>query len=345
MATEVAWRMPEGDVVDQRAENRCVPNEPVSVEDLRDLGLLHWRLDPKTMLTAGEDGLSKVDHICRDMGYKNRDEVMCSPGKLANYEERLHGFFKEHIHEDDEIRLILGGVGYFDVRDKTDRWVRVRMVEGDLIVLPAGIYHRFTMDTTDYTHAMRLFKEVPVWTPINRPCDENEVRRRYLEKYITNPATPQTAAGPVDGALNLYLSHPEHFDKTMRTLIHGRLRGATRDVLVMYFTGIHNPETKQSWCPDCAAADPIVAASVKRARELVGAERNVVLLEMAIERSSYLNNPDYPLRKHPFVELRCIPTVIVAAARPPSESDEPGIDIISRMEDVNGDWVEKISKV
>lgn len=109
---------------------------------LTSLGISHYEFPSD----ASTGDLQNVNRIASERNYKNRDQVEISPDLLPGYEQKVKTFFAEHLHEDEEIRFILGGGGYFDVRGQEDDWVRIRLEKGDLMIMPAGIYHRFTTD-------------------------------------------------------------------------------------------------------------------------------------------------------------------------------------------------------
>lgn len=186
-----AWMMIQGDVDDPKAENRLAPNVPISVAQLQNLGISYWKMDAESytypIRAVPWDPKDATDprlkQLRDDRGYSYADIITVHPDHLPEYEAKLKSFFEEHIHDAEEIRYILGGSGYFDIRDKVDHWVRIHVQKGDLITLPEGIYHRFTCDEKNLAHAMRLFIGEPVWTPFNRPCDDHPSRKKYVEEF------------------------------------------------------------------------------------------------------------------------------------------------------------------
>lgn len=176
--TITAWYMDDKED-DQRLAHKRDGDSEVTLDVLAKLGVLHW-----SGLTGPED--EQLAQIRKERGYSYTDVVTVTPEKLPDFENKIKSFYKEHIHYDEEIRYCMDGSGYFDVRDDKDRWIRVSLEAGDMIILPEGIYHRFTCDSKNYIQAMRLFVGEPVWTPYNRDeIDDltNESRRKYVQKF------------------------------------------------------------------------------------------------------------------------------------------------------------------
>jgi len=163
---------------DQRLPHDYVPSRPVSKETLDKLNVKYW-------IIPVEGHEPRVDEIAKERGYKNRDLINVTKEGLGEiYDEKIKTFFQEHMHEDEEIRYILSGSGFFDVRESpSDEWIRLAVEPGDLIVIPSGIYHRFTLDEQNQIKALRLFQDEPKWVPHNRSTetDVNPHRVQYLK--------------------------------------------------------------------------------------------------------------------------------------------------------------------
>uniref|UniRef100_A0A915EP42 Acireductone dioxygenase n=1 Tax=Ditylenchus dipsaci TaxID=166011 RepID=A0A915EP42_9BILA len=131
------------------------PPQFVSLNELQELGVLYRQIP--------------VNNFENDSGQSQT---------LPQYDEKIKSFFEEHLHTDEEVRYIVDGAGYFDVRNAKEEWIRILCEPGDLIILPEGIYHRFTVAHNDYIRAVRLFKGEPVWTPYNRSATTDRMDQR-----------------------------------------------------------------------------------------------------------------------------------------------------------------------
>ncbi|XP_013183917.2 acireductone dioxygenase [Amyelois transitella] len=161
-------------------EQKKMAPKYISAEELYNkTGVEYFKLNVETYKT---DGI--LDSIKKERGYSYEDEMVCSEKCLSidEFEEKKRSFATEHLHSDEEIRFLLEGAGYFDVRDSVDHWIRIKICAGDLIILPGGIYHRFEFDSNKHIKMKRLFSEEPAWQAYNRPADAMPCRQRYMER-------------------------------------------------------------------------------------------------------------------------------------------------------------------
>lgn len=132
---------------------------PCTTDDLAAAGVLYQHLstDPERFEPA-------LARLCAERGYATRDEVALTP-QTPNLPALLARFLDEHLHTDDEVRFVLSGAGIFDIRSVDDRWMRVVVEPGDLLVVPRDRHHRFMLTEAQHIRCVRLFQDQAGWVP------------------------------------------------------------------------------------------------------------------------------------------------------------------------------------
>ena len=141
---------------------RLEDRQPIAAEELAANGVLSWALPADESARA-----AAVDAVKRERGYVDEDFIELAP-TTPNIEAICAKFDREHFHTEDEVRFVVGGEGIFDVRDGGDRWMRIEVGEGDMIVIPARTYHRFYLTERKQIRCMRLFANHDGWAPLYR---------------------------------------------------------------------------------------------------------------------------------------------------------------------------------
>jgi len=142
--------------------------DAISKEVLQQNGIL-----TEVLALDKETYQAPLDALKADRGYVEQDEVKLLPD-MENLDAICAKFKDEHHHDDDEVRFVLDGEGIFDLRDKDDRWMRVHVEQGDLIVVPKDLHHRFFLTDQNFIHCVRLFKDTAGWVPHYRhPATSN----------------------------------------------------------------------------------------------------------------------------------------------------------------------------
>lgn len=132
---------------------------PLQVSDLRSVGVMYESLAPE-----GSAYQAMLDRFKGERGYVEQDIVELHP-RTPDLASVCAKFQDEHLHTDDEVRYVLEGEGIFDIRALDDAWMRIWVEPGDLLVVPAGLHHRFWLTERKQIRCVRLFKDRAGWIP------------------------------------------------------------------------------------------------------------------------------------------------------------------------------------
>ena len=104
-----------------------------------------------------------IEEMKQRGGYTTADVIDVRP-ETPGLDAMLARFDKEHTHSEDEVRFILAGRGIFFL-DLEERVVSVEVGPGDMLRVPCGTRHWFTLCDERRIRAVRWFQDTTGWTP------------------------------------------------------------------------------------------------------------------------------------------------------------------------------------
>jgi 1,2-dihydroxy-3-keto-5-methylthiopentene dioxygenase len=150
-------------------ENRMIEGEPEIRAALGELGIDYERWD---LSRVGDDApavavmaayANEIDEMKRRGGYQTADVIDVNPA-TPGLDAMLARFDKEHTHSEDEVRFILAGRGIFFLHIK-GRVASVEVGPGDMLRVPRGTTHWFTLCEERRIRTIRWFQDTTGWTP------------------------------------------------------------------------------------------------------------------------------------------------------------------------------------
>jgi 1,2-dihydroxy-3-keto-5-methylthiopentene dioxygenase len=175
-------------VVSIPAEGRTVHDEIGIQAELAPLGVSYERWDlSRVPEDASADAVlaayaAEIDEMKRVGGYTTAD-VIDVTAETPGLEVMLAKFDREHTHSEDEVRFILAGRGIFFLRQKPEcesvsakdqstdalgdvgKVISVEVGPGDLLRVPTGTTHWFTLCEDRRIRAIRWFQDTTGWAP------------------------------------------------------------------------------------------------------------------------------------------------------------------------------------
>jgi 1,2-dihydroxy-3-keto-5-methylthiopentene dioxygenase len=150
-------------------EDRVIRTEPEVQATLAAFGIDSERWDlsrvpsdasAETVFTAFS---VEIDEMKHRGGYTTADIIDVNP-QTPGLDAMLAHFDKEHTHSEDEVRFILAGRGIFFL-NIGGKVVSVEVGPGDLLRVPRGTTHWFTLCEDRRIRAIRWFQDTTGWTP------------------------------------------------------------------------------------------------------------------------------------------------------------------------------------
>lgn len=146
-------------------EKQGVPFETWDVSRVQGPLKEDYSLTPEQQQAIIDLFAEEIAALSAKHGYRSQDIVVLSDA-TPRLDELLEQFKKEHHHAEDEVRFVIDGRGIFTLKGKDGRYFDVELEPGDLLSVPRGTRHWFTLTDERKIKCIRIFQSVEGWAAI-----------------------------------------------------------------------------------------------------------------------------------------------------------------------------------
>ncbi|CAB3404113.1 unnamed protein product [Caenorhabditis bovis] len=147
------WQMEAYPCGDRRLPHHVFPPKKLTTTDLSSLaGVQYYKVDLEDT-AAMKKRLSAV----KSEKNVNFSDMFTVAETMPEFEDKCEQFYEPHVQNEDVISLVIDGTCYYDVEPEDDQWIRVQLEKGDLLIIPKGLSHRFTVTPKNYVKIQRFF--------------------------------------------------------------------------------------------------------------------------------------------------------------------------------------------
>lgn len=139
---------------DRRLPHHIFPPKTFTPDQLQTLtGVVLYKVDIEDT-NALKKRISRVKAERR----VTASDIFTIDDHISDFEHKLEQFYEPITKNEDSVFLIMDGSAYYDVEVEEDDWIRINVERGDLIVIPSGRNHRFTLTPQNKVIIQRFFQ-------------------------------------------------------------------------------------------------------------------------------------------------------------------------------------------
>ncbi|KAK6103625.1 ARD/ARD' family protein [Brugia pahangi] len=147
------WHMEQYPIGDRRLPHHVYPPKLYTTDQLQAIaGVVSYKVDIDDV-NAMKKRISRVKAE-RKM---TTTDIFTLDQNTNKFEEKLEQLYEPVAKDVDSAFLVTDGSAYYDIEIDDDDWIRINVERGDLIIIPSGRNHRFTLTTQNKVVIQRFF--------------------------------------------------------------------------------------------------------------------------------------------------------------------------------------------